>query len=714
MKDHLEILKYVAAGLLVALLLQAWPLTAQAQTPSSSITGNGGVRHMRVSLELENPAPTPGTETTLALHMQPDVGWHGYWKVPGDAGFPSSVQWQLPPGAVVGELQYPVPHTLLMLGLMNHVYKGPYALLAKLDIPADAQPGSRLLIGADMRYLVCSDSVCLPETAQVAATLTVGGEVKSPEAANQSRFDAWRQALPRPLDAASYFEFKDGQFRLGVPLPAAVKVQQPHLYPTTGSAFAFAATQSFSRNGDTLVIEAPAGPGGLQDFDGVLTLGDGTGLALNALPGTVPLNGMALTPASTSQTQPLHSTNSWRTTLLALFGAVAGGLLLNVMPCVFPILSLKVLSLTSVTDDGSGARRESLAYTAGAVLVCLALGAALLGLRAMGSEIGWAFQLQSPAVILVLLLLTSAIGLNMAGLFELGSVTAGSALAEQGGVKGAFWTGGLAAFVATPCTGPFMAGALGAAMMLPPLAGLLVFAGLGFGLAMPFLVLGFMPALRQRLPKPGAWMQQLRRVLAVPMFATTLWLTWILGRQSGADGAVLGMAAAVLLGLGLWATGLRQHNFKRLSWWPAGVALALALGSTGLLPEAGDAATADTGTTRKSAKVTGEPFDQNRLISLQAEGKPVFLYFTADWCLTCKVNERMAIDQQDTQRAFTAAGVVTMVGDWTNGNAEIGRFISEHGRSGVPFYLWLKTDGSTEILPQLLTPSMLQKLANDA
>ncbi len=271
-------------------------------------------------------------------------------------------------------------------------------------------------------------------------------------------------------------------------------------------------------------------------------------------------------------------------------------------------------------------------------------------------------------------------------------------------MAGAFWTGALAAFVATPCTGPFMAAALGAALVLPVAAALVVFAGLGLGLALPFLALGYVPALRRRLPKPGAWMEVFRHILAVPMFLTALGLAWVLGNQTSANGVVVAVGAAMLLAIGLWITGRRQRRFKAGAWMPATVALVLAMGAITLVPRGGAKAVAE-------ATATSQPFDAAKLAALQAEGKPVFLYFTADWCLSCKVNEKTAIERAETQDAFRAAGVTTMVGDWTDGDAKIGKFLEEHGRSGVPLYLWYAPGKAPQELPQILTPGLLAGLA---
>jgi thiol:disulfide interchange protein len=378
-----------------------------------------------------------------------------------------------------------------------------------------------------------------------------------------------------------------------------------------------------------------------------------------------------------------------------LLGALVGGLLLNGMPCVFPILSLKALSLARAGETEAAARREALAYCAGAILICLILGAALLALRAAGVAAGWAFQLQDPRIILVLLLLVTAIALNLAGLFRLPTIGGGDTFAGQGGARGAFFTGALAAFVATPCTGPFLGFALGAALVLPAWAALAVFAGLGLGLASPFLLLGFVPALRNRLPKPGAWMGRFQRLLAAPMFLTALGLAWVLGRQTGVDGMVLGLGAALLLGLGLWWLGRRQEG---RSLWPAFLVILIAIvAPLPFIRTAGSALSAGGG-----SALGAEPFSEARLVALRAQG-PVFVYFTADWCLTCKVNERVVLDRAEVAEHFRARGVRTLVGDWTRGDPAITAFLARHGRSGVPLYLYYAPGREAEALPQLLT-----------
>jgi DsbC/DsbD-like thiol-disulfide interchange protein/cytochrome c biogenesis protein CcdA len=648
-------------------------------------------RHMEVRLVAETAMVAPGSRITLAFVMRPERGWHGYWRNPGDAGAEPRVQWRLPDGWRAGPLAYPVPVRLSVAGLMNYVFEGEHALLVELTVPDSAEPGVSFPVDARIDYLVCTDEICVPETASVTAELATG----LPGAADPA-FARWRQALPRPLAGEARFETRGGRIRLAIPLPAGAGLADPYFFPATLDALGHSAPQSISRSGDWLIVETAAGraAGSLAAIEGVLGLGEGTGLALSARRGAVPAAG---TPVATTAALPAQSGGEGPGIVMALLGALLGGLILNVMPCVFPILSLKALGLARAGGSEAEARREALAYAAGAVLTCLALGGALLAVRAGGAMVGWAFQLQDPRVILLLLLLVVAIALNLAGLFRLPMLAAGDGLAARGGAAGAFFTGALAAFIATPCTGPFMGAALGAALVLPAVGALAVFAGLGLGLALPFLALGFVPALRRRLPRPGPWMATLQRILAVPMFLTALGLAWILGRQTGADGMALGLAAALTLGLGLWWLGA---GGRWLAW-----ALILASAAPLLLLDVapGEAAEAE-------SPLAAEPFSEARLAALRGAGTPAFVYFTADWCLTCKVNERGALASDRVAAAFRARGIRVLVGDWTRGDAAIGRFLERHGRSGVPLYLYYPPGRDAEILPQILTVGRLTGL----
>ena len=670
--------------LLILALLLAAPAAAQPLAASRN--------HIAAELVAESAEPAPGQTVTIAFSFRPEPGWHGYWLNPGDAGQAARVQWSLPAGVQVSELRYPVPQRLVIQGLMNHVFEGPHALLATLRLPDALTAGAAVPLRARIDYLACTDQICVPERADLSLNLRAGnGEVANEQ---RAQFDRWRAALPRPLGTEGRFELRNGRLRIAVPLPASVEVPDAHLFPITTGAIVYAAEQAISRNGDMLIVESDAGnqAASLRAFEGLIKIGEAQGLTFAARPGTVPTGGEAV--LATSASRPAVSL------LVALLGAILGGLILNIMPCVFPILSLKALSLARAGETERQARSEALAYSAGVVLTCLALGALLLVLRASGEAVGWAFQLQEPRVVLLLLLLTVAVALNLAGLFRLPGLSLDR---QDGGRASAFATGALAAFIATPCTGPFMAAALGATLVLPAAGALAVFGGLGLGLALPFLLLAFVPALRRRLPRPGPWMVKLQRLLSIPMFLTALGLAWVLGRQTGVDGMALGVAAALALGLLLWWIGARAEHRHR---WAAAAGLALVVAASLLLVRPPQEAPSD------SASLLGaEPFSEERLASLRAERRPVFVYFTADWCLTCKVNERGALASETVTQAFRTRGVRVLEGDWTLGDAAIGRFLERHGRSGVPLYLYYAPGGEPQVLPQLLTSSALTALA---
>jgi DsbC/DsbD-like thiol-disulfide interchange protein/cytochrome c biogenesis protein CcdA len=658
------------------LLLAGGPAFAQA-----------GGRHMDVRLVAESAAAMPGSTVTLAFVMRPQPGWHGYWRNPGDAGAEPRVAWRLPERWQAGPLLYPVPDRLSVAGLMNYVFERDYALLVSVRLPAEAEPDVVFPIDARLDYLVCTSEVCVPETATVTVQLRTG-----PPGAADPAFGAWRQALPRPLAAEGRFETAGGRIRFAIPLPAGTALADPYFFPLTTDALGQSAAQTISRNGDMVIVETAAGPraGALPAIEGVLEIAPGTGLALAARPGMVPAAGTPVAARAGESEGP--------GILLALLGALVGGLILNVMPCVFPILSLKALSLARAGETQAGASREALAYAAGVIATCLALGGLLLALRAGGSAVGWAFQLQDPRVILLLLLLIIAIALGLAGLFQLPAFAGGEALAQKGGARGAFFTGALAAFVATPCTGPFMGAALGAALVLPAAGALAVFAGLGLGLALPFLLLGFVPALRRLLPRPGRWMETFQRLLSLPMFLTALALAWILGRQTGVYGMSVGLGAALLMGVALWWLG-------RGGRWPAAIMLAAAaIGAVLILPTEAPA------TSQVESPLPAEPFSEARLAELRRAGTPVFVYFTADWCLTCKVNERGAMASAEAAESFRARGIRVLVGDWTRGDPAIGRFLESQGRSGVPLYLYYAPGRDAEVLPQILTVGRLTAL----
>ena len=687
----------IRALCLLLLTLISAPLAAQSvsQQPNT-----------RIEIIAESSTPAAGVPLAIGLVLTPKPGWHTYWSNPGDAGAATRVAWTLLAGtATPGPLAYPLPETLIVSGLMNYVYPKTNVLMTSVTPPADLKKGAAFPVTAKVDWLVCSLEQCVPESATVTLPLTIGKGATDPE--NGFRIAAGKAAIPKPVDWPVTFSTEKGRFVLAVPFGSTDKIKSAYFFPDKDGVIDFVAPQVVTIVGDTLRIEtaaatpAPSGP-----VTGVLRveqtdLDHSLGFAITATPGTVPAAGLPVG----NKPNPINTAPSL---LPILLGAILGGIILNIMPCVFPILSLKALSLAKGNVDAATARRDAMAYAAGVILVCTALGGLVLLLRAAGSQVGWAFQLQDPRVITGLLLLVTAIALNLAGVFEINVSTGnlGDDVIRKGGAFGSFATGALAAFVATPCTGPFMAGALGAALVLPTAQALAVFAGLGFGLALPFLAIGFVPALRKRLPKPGPWMNRLRAILSVPMFLTALALAWVLGRQAGVEGMTAGLAGALIIGLLLWWLGSRQHGGST-GWVPAGAAAAVAVAAIMLLPVAEPAAAAGTSA---PAGLAAQPYSPERLAALTSAGKPVFLYMTADWCLTCKVNEKGAMADATVARAFKAKGITVMEGDWTRGDAAISKWLAERGRAGVPVYVFYAADGSSRELPQILTVDALTEL----
>ena len=665
-------------------------------SPATAQQAGIGSDRIAVSVFAES-APEPGKDWLLAFRFTPVADeWHGYWSNPGDAGLGMALDWQLPGGWQAGEPLYPMPRKLLISGLMNHVFKGSYAVLVPVRVPAGATVDPDQPFAVTLDYLACTDTICVPQSA------TVSGSVGA--VARSAQFGSWRATLVPPVDRAATWERRGNTLRIAVPLPADVPLPAPHLFVGTGDLGAgfqpaYAAAQVFRRQGDVVVAEVPlqqlllppgdAGPPPPDAVEGILAFAEGEGIRFTARAGAV---GLADVPPLAGPATPAL----WS----LLLAAMAGGLILNLMPCVFPILSLKAISLVKSGESEAAARREGLAYTAGAVLACVALGALLLALRAAGEQVGWAFKLQEPGVVVALLLLAAVITANLAGLFELPSLP----LTRPGNTSGGFATGLLAAFVATPCTGPFMAAALGAALVLPTGQALALFAMLGLGLALPFLAIGLFPALRRRLPKPGPWMERFRKAMALPMGLTALALVWLTARLGGQGFALFAMVALFGVLLALAVVG-RLQRASKMAWPAFGLIVApFAIFAAFALPAAYDPAV----TTAEASIHDPLPFDAMVLAdTTEAQGQPVFVWFTADWCVTCKVNERVAIEREAVKQAFDQAGVVTMRGDWTRRDPAITAFLAERGVAGVPLYLWYAPGKPAEQLPQVLTARML-------
>lgn len=680
----------------IGLFLRLWllalfllPTLAFAQTSAT-------LPHTSVSVVPETKAPMAGRRFTLAVVLTPRTGWHTYWEHPGDAGLPPTAKWTLPEGATASPFRFPVPETFVVSGIMNHVYGHRNILLTEITLPRNIP--ATIPIGLRLDWLVCDDRLCVPEGADFSVHLPRGDG--TPDPAEAALFRSARHALPRPLTEIGRYQKSGDALRIAIPLAGNHDVTGAHFFPKDEHVFQLAAPQTVRQTDDALILEAklatsapPARLSGLVRVERGSTV---QGFDVTATEGAVP----AGAPLVKNTAQGMQGF------ALTLGLAILGGLILNLMPCVFPILSLKAMSLARAGGSLAEARREGIAYTAGVTLVTTVLGAAVVLLTRAGAGAGWAFQLQDPRVILLLLLLTLAIGLNFAGLFAVNLRPPSAANALPSGTRGAFLTGTLAAFVATPCTGPFMAGALGAALVLPPAQGIAVFAGLGLGLALPFLLLGFVPRLQALLPRPGPWMRTFQRILAIPMLLTALALAWVLGRQAGVNGMAVGLALALLVALLLWWAGLRQARGAR-ALLPALAALLVAVAAPFAL-----AATPATAIANDSPRAPSDTvaFSPERLATLRREGKPVLLYFTADWCLTCKVNEHGALASPAVAQSFRARDITVMVGDWTLPDPAIAHFLEQHERAGIPFYIFYSASGAEQVLPQLLTVGTLTAL----
>ncbi len=645
------------------------------------------VRSDRVvaTLVSDADAVSPGAPLQLGLRLRIKSGWHTYWSNPGDAGAPPELTLTLPEGATAGPIAWPTPERLPEGPLMSYGYTGEVVL------PVTVTPGAGALqIHASATWLVC-EKICVPEEGTFALSLPPGTPSPSLEA---PLFAASAARQPR-LSPFSAEVAPDGTLSLlGAGLSAAT-VRDAWFFPAEAGVIDQAAPQPVTvEPGAVRIGLKPASafkPG--ETLAGVAVLRDPGGqqssLQVAAAPGPASAPGVPL--------------------LQALLLAVAAGVILNLMPCVFPVLAMKAVALARLSGHERGAvRGHAVSYTAGVLTAFAGLAALLLLLRAAGRAAGWGFQFQSPVFVAVMAWVLFAVGLNLSGVFEVGARLAGTGqdLAARRGHAGSFFTGLLAVLVATPCTAPFMGAAIAAALAAPPPATLAVFLAMGLGLAAPYALLAVLPGLARLLPRPGAWMDVLKSALAFPMYAAAAWLVWVISLQAGPDGVLAVVAGLVLLGAAAWAFGLAQRSGRRLGYAVAAVAAALALA---VLPGLGNAAPPAAG-----AMAAGvEPFTPARLAALRAEGRPVFVNMTAAWCVTCLVNEKVALSPAAVRQAFAERGVTYLKGDWTRGDPAISAFLRDHARDGVPLYVMYPTGGRAPVvLPQILTEAeMLEQLA---
>jgi thiol:disulfide interchange protein len=637
----------------------------------------------RVTLIADRDAVAPGETLRMALRITMAPGWYTYWSNPGDSGLPAELALTLPQGGTATKLAFPTPERLPFGPLVNFGLRTEALLPFTVTVPATLGPGDTFTLAAEARWLVC-ENVCIPEDGAFLLEIPVGTAVASAET---PRLDAAEAALPRqaPFVATAGFDGGAGQLRVTDPALTPATVRDAFFFPAAMGVLDAAAPQALGVQDGAITLTLARGQAeAAWPIEGVLAITDGAGrrVGYQVSASQVAVSLPATAPAGLAQ---------------ALLLAFLGGLILNLMPCVFPILAMKAMGLARLGGAQARAvRLEAASYTLGVVLGFLVLAGVMLGFRAAGASVGWGFQLQSPWVVAALAWLMLAVGLNLSGVFAVGgAVGVGSGLAARGGHAGSFATGALAVVVATPCTAPFMAAALGAALLLPAPLTLAVFLALGLGMAAPYAVLALFPGLAARLPRPGAWMQRLRQVLAFPMYAAAAWLLWVLAQQAGPDGLAVGLAGALLVALAAWLIGLATRA-PRL----AGAVVVLA--ALALLP-----ALSTTPTTAPAVAGT-EAWSAARVAALQAQGRSVFVNVSAAWCISCKVNERVALDTDTVRAAFTRANVAYLSADWTNGDAAITALLRAHGRAGVPLYLLYPAGGGApRLLPEILTPGIV-------
>ena len=702
---------------LVALgLLSAATLAQAAELPPAQ----AATEQVRARLLASVDAVYPGEEILLGLEQKIIAHWHTYWINPGDSGLATRIAWTLPPGARAGEIQWPLPSRYTLGTVTNYGYADEVTLLSSLRVPADAVVGGSVPVRAKVNWLVCAE-VCIPQQVELGLSLPVVAAGSARSAADGAQIQSAQARLPvmSPWPIEAHANEGALALQIGGALPKAAELW--FYADDWGKVVHGAAQTRHDEAGATRLVlqpgDAAAQPG--ETLRGVLVLSE-PGVAprgyvvstpVIAAPGTLPEGATGTEAGRAVQDTSLVS---------ALLLAFLGGLLLNLMPCVFPVLSFKALSLLQHSHLPAVQKRlQAWVYTLGILASFALLGVLLVVLKAGGAQIGWGFQFQSPPFVTAVAYLLFAVGLSLSGVFTIGnSVTgAGSALADKPGYAGSFFTGVLAVIVATPCTAPFMGAALGYALTQPAVVLLAVLLSLGFGLALPYLLLAHWPGLQRHLPRPGLWMERVKQVLAFPMYAAAIWLVWVLAQQAGATAVAAVLGGMLAIALAAWIFDSSRNSRPR--WRRAGSALATAsivFALFGGYVAVGAAAAADAAGARPQAAAGAgdtarhwQPYSAETLQALRADGKPVFLNFTAAWCISCLVNERVALSHSKVIDAFGKAGITYLKGDWTDQDPQIAHVLAQFGRSGVPLYVFYPSgrDSGSVVLPQILTPEIV-------
>jgi thiol:disulfide interchange protein/DsbC/DsbD-like thiol-disulfide interchange protein len=673
--------------------------------------------HVEAELVAEQSALMPGRPNTVALRLVMERGWHTYWQNAGDSGLPTTLTWKLPEGLKAGPIQWPAPRALPVGPLVNYGYQGEVLLLSDITTVPDFLSGKTVTLSARADWLVCKE-ICIPEGADLSLSLPViadASQVQRDPRWNDAIAKA-RASLPRPADdwkvtATARGSTVELQWVPAAGRDSAASLAGSHFFPYAEGQIEAAGPQSLTREGSQWHMSLPVASQRVGEFKrlaGVVVSGDASvprALAIDIpLAGTV-VAGSAAPAIGAPALNLALGADSALSLGTAIFFALVGGLLLNLMPCVFPVLSLKVLGFATHRESNAAMRHHGLAFGAGVLVSFWLLAGVLIGLRAAGAQLGWGFQLQSPATIAFLAVLFFVLALNLSGVFEVRQFVPSSLAtwnAKNPLVNDAL-SGALAVVVASPCSAPFMGAALGYALAGPMLSTWIVFTVLAIGMALPYVLLAYFPTWRKRLPNPGAWMLRLKQLLAFPLYATVLWLAWVLGAQLDND-AVLRLGASLLLiALSLWAWQTMRTGGAR-GWGiaaAASIAGALAVG----WPVVGTSAMDAESNVAKRPAVDGpwQEYSAARVAQLVAAGRPVFVEFTAAWCVTCQVNKRLVLDTDTVRDAFARRKVALLQADWTRRDPAIGAALAALGRNGVPVYVFFRPGKEPLLLPEVLT-----------
>ena len=670
--------------------------------------------HVEAELVSAQTALVPGSPSTLALRLKMDRGWHTYWRNPGDSGLPTTIAWKLPAGLSAGPIEWPAPRALPVGPLVNYGYTDEVLLLTEIAVAPDVA-GTSANLAARVDWLVCKD-VCIPEGADLTLALPVA-KSESPDARWSGPIEAARAALPQPLEGWDVAATGRGaEVEVTLHPRAPTDLGQVHFFPYSEGKIEASGRQTLTRSGSTMTLMLPVASQRVGEFArvaGVLTASkgfDGHDAAAIDVPlaGAVVAGAPPAGAANAGTALPIVDDANRVSFGVALLFALLGGALLNLMPCVFPVLSLKVLGFASHGGGTAGMRSHGLAFAGGVIVSFVALAVLLIALRAAGQQLGWGFQLQSPAIIVGLAILFFVLALNLSGVFELGQLlpSAVSTWSARSSYVNDALSGLVAVVVASPCSAPFMGAALGYALAQNNVSTLAIFTVLGIGMALPYLALAFFPAWRSKLPKPGPWMMRLRQLLAFPLYGTVIWLAWVLSMQLDNDAVARLLAVLLLIAFALWAWQTMRSGGARS--WGVAAAVGFAAAAVAGWPVMA-AVTSDNPPAPKAIAAEKGPwqdFTPERVRELTGAGRAVFVDFTAAWCVTCQVN-KIALNSDTVRAAFAQKNVALLRADWTRRDPVIGQALASLGRNGIPVYVLYRPGREPLLLPEVLQKSTI-------